>query len=672
MVNLHHHQLRNRASIPTADPTPINPLLAFQPAFTYSMPTQLIVHGAVLTLLTVLILHLLFTAKYHYPLARLNFVLLVSAVILTQISTIIVVVVINQHLFNRSRFWPFMFDYVEVTMPPPDWKTIPLAGWYTMQGAVTCLAHATHIQFLTLLFPSSLEKKLIISFLGPLCLFSSLLFFTHFLQDPNLQDLGDAVRNTATSTLSLLYTFGLSIWGYAVNRKRAWEHEGGTFGFGVLSITLSLAGTAANFIEVKEDRLKWLPWLVNTVLLWQSWAGFWWWVGAGMWSGEVEDIEQREKKKIRNNERRRKRTAKLINSLITQRPGNSPASCTQSSNGIPDLDVRSATALNSRPANIGLGASSRTSENVWPRARSSCSQNDVRQVQDGHIELNVLSSSLTTDPSHLANAAHNTPQAVQPNLNTALTPPPSSSTNGTSQTGEQGGLFSILSQPACVQRWIGTLSEAHNAAAKQQARAAGGIKQTEQVKKWGIWAMTQRVTLERIRQTAVNRPIPQHKIRGVNGTPNSSSRKVKKYTSLAGWSTSRKRCNDSDWISDEDEPPQLVVQMMPPGSRADLHLRRNRQHESIREQPTRSLGINGTGSRQGARFESPSPAPCTITAGGTVLTGTNITPGARSNEQAKKQQIDILRNDREENQHGWKQWKKPFRNARLRDVTNYD
>lgn len=105
------------------------------------MPIQLLIHGCVLTLLSVLSLHLIFTAKYHYPLARTNFLLLLSAVILTIISTIVVVAVINHALFNRSRFWPFMFDYVEVPMPPPDWKPLALVGWYIMQSAVTFLAH---------------------------------------------------------------------------------------------------------------------------------------------------------------------------------------------------------------------------------------------------------------------------------------------------------------------------------------------------------------------------------------------------------------------------------------------------------------------------------------------------------------------------------------------------
>jgi hypothetical protein len=131
-----------------------NPLLEYQPAYTYSMPTQLLILGIVLTLLTVLLLHLLFTAKYHYPLAPCNFILLFSAVILTQLSTIILVILTNIYLFNRSRYWPFMFDYIEVTMPMTDWNVVPLAGWYIMQGAVTFLAHVSLISAFSSSFSS--------------------------------------------------------------------------------------------------------------------------------------------------------------------------------------------------------------------------------------------------------------------------------------------------------------------------------------------------------------------------------------------------------------------------------------------------------------------------------------------------------------------------------------
>lgn len=57
-----------------------------------------------------------------------------------------------------------------------------------------------------------------------------------------------------------------------------------------------------NFLEVVEERMKWLPGLVSCILLWQSWVGFWWWVGAGMWTGEAEEVEKKNAKKKRRAE----------------------------------------------------------------------------------------------------------------------------------------------------------------------------------------------------------------------------------------------------------------------------------------------------------------------------------------------------------------------------------
>lgn len=118
-----------------------NPLLAYQPAFTYSMPTQLVIYGVVVTLLTVLLFHLIFTARYHYPLARLNFILLMSSVLATEIFVVVVVAIVNDQLLDTSKQWPFMFDYVEVAMPADDWGTGALAGWYIVQAGITLLTH---------------------------------------------------------------------------------------------------------------------------------------------------------------------------------------------------------------------------------------------------------------------------------------------------------------------------------------------------------------------------------------------------------------------------------------------------------------------------------------------------------------------------------------------------
>lgn len=80
----------------------------------------------------------------------------------------------------------------------------------------------------------------------------------------------------------------LFIWGFLVNRKRAWRTDGGTGAFGAGAMALAITSTAVNFVEVREDNLSWLQNLTWALVLWQSWLGFWWWVGSGMGIGEVQ------------------------------------------------------------------------------------------------------------------------------------------------------------------------------------------------------------------------------------------------------------------------------------------------------------------------------------------------------------------------------------------------
>lgn len=145
----------------------------------------------------------------------------------------------------------------------------------------------THIQFLTLLYPSALEARLIFGLLGPIALASAAMTFTGLSSGKTVQ-YGLILRNICNSTLSLLFTSALFLWGFYVNRRRAWRTDGGTAAFGAGALVLAVSSTAVNFLEVKVDRLSWLQHLLWSIILWQSWLGWWWWVGSGMGIGEVE------------------------------------------------------------------------------------------------------------------------------------------------------------------------------------------------------------------------------------------------------------------------------------------------------------------------------------------------------------------------------------------------
>lgn len=287
--------------------TSLLPRAAVLPSFTYSMPVQVVILSVTLTLLSVLLVHLLFTMRYHAPLSRLNYALQTTATGISLANTAAQLHVVMNEARDTGRIWPYMFDYIEVRVPRQEWGVPKSAAWLLLQAVNMLATHSTHIQFLTMLFPSNLEAGLILGLLGPLALASSALNFTTLSPHPAVNDLGDAIRDTCTSSLTLLYTMALFIWGLTINRSRAWRTEGGTSSFGILALALGVIGTAVNFVEIREERMRWLSGVVTCILLWQSWLGFWWWVGAGMWTGEAEDVERKREKARRKEERRRRK-----------------------------------------------------------------------------------------------------------------------------------------------------------------------------------------------------------------------------------------------------------------------------------------------------------------------------------------------------------------------------
>ncbi|KAJ3487568.1 hypothetical protein NLI96_g3462 [Meripilus lineatus] len=257
-----------------------DPILKYRPDFSRSLPVQILITGIVLTLTSVLLLHLLFTAQYHWPLAPVNFALQISAVFTLLISLIATLQVILSTATKESRTWPYMLNYIAVDIPPLNeidgestWTDGEQAAWSLMNATTSALIQITHIQFLTLLFPSSLEKRLIFSLLGPLALVSAVMQLLPLkdLHDSKLASITAAVQNVCNATLSLLFTVSLLLWGFFVNRKKAWRTDGGTAAFGAGAITLALASTAITFIYIPhKDQYDWLPGLMWAVILWQS------------------------------------------------------------------------------------------------------------------------------------------------------------------------------------------------------------------------------------------------------------------------------------------------------------------------------------------------------------------------------------------------------------------
>ncbi|QRW25182.1 carbohydrate esterase family 9 protein [Rhizoctonia solani] len=215
-----------------------------------------------------------------------------------------------KHAHERSKGWPYMLDYVAVDIPSDQWTDTQEAWWLVMESTTSGLVHITHIQFLTLLYPSGIEARLIFLLLGPLAIASSGMVFTSMNSAAEVRDLGDAVRNVCNSALSLLFTAALLAWGFVIHRTPAWRTDGGTAAFGIGAIILAVLSTVSNFLQIfLNRRIHWLLSLTWAIVLWQSFLGWWWWVGSGEGVNEVEDMLERERRRRRKRAKKRKKEA---------------------------------------------------------------------------------------------------------------------------------------------------------------------------------------------------------------------------------------------------------------------------------------------------------------------------------------------------------------------------
>lgn len=133
------------SSIPEAAYTgpiyPNDPYLVYQPSYAYSLPIQILLLGTVCTLTGVLLTHLIFTAPYHWPLAKLNYSLQLSGVLSLLVSTCLSLVVVLRNVHQTSRSWPYMLNYIGVEVPIDGWALHAIAWWYGLDAVTSGLAH---------------------------------------------------------------------------------------------------------------------------------------------------------------------------------------------------------------------------------------------------------------------------------------------------------------------------------------------------------------------------------------------------------------------------------------------------------------------------------------------------------------------------------------------------
>ncbi|CAO1631754.1 unnamed protein product [Parajaminaea phylloscopi] len=457
-------------------------LLAIMPAFAFSMPAQIVASGINIALVSVLAVHILFTVQYHLPLSRANWILQICSTGILLVSLSVHLNAVLTSLEKESHQWPFMFPYLAEGLPPGDgsWSKVAEAFFLLMRAVTTVFIHLTHIQFLTLLFPSALEARLILWMLGPLALAAAGMEFTWLspADDVKTSDLGDAIRNICNSTLTLLYTCALMIWGGFVNRRRAWRGDGGTAAFGAGSMGLAVINTAMSFVQIRYDRLWWLPDICWTLTIWQSWLGFWWWVGAGMGIGEVEDRAEREA-------RRRKRRARIRRKLEKEERQRKKAELAAAAGEEGSDVLQGIRKIRDKITGDGVPASSTLSRRVRASAAGPSHPNlpdniELRVITTHNPDTDALTphgnlaSEAIAENQTAENAADDHPAAADDARTTAGSG--SSDTNPTTsaQTGTSGwmgrvGEFVDAHQPSFIRRRMRRLRLAHAAAARRAA-----------------------------------------------------------------------------------------------------------------------------------------------------------------------------------------------------------
>ena len=129
-----------------------DPILQFRPNFARSLPVQIFVTGVVFTLVVVLFIHLLFTAKYHWSLAQVNFILQMSGVTILLITIIATLRMVLAASISESLQWPYMLSYLGVDIPPLvqgqdaddlGWTYIEIATWLVMNATTSGLIQAS-------------------------------------------------------------------------------------------------------------------------------------------------------------------------------------------------------------------------------------------------------------------------------------------------------------------------------------------------------------------------------------------------------------------------------------------------------------------------------------------------------------------------------------------------
>lgn len=111
------------------------------PSYLNSVAVETAAMGVVLAMATVMTLHLLFTAPYHYPLNKSNFVLQLTAAILFLITTATWSGIEMYDLKKASEKMQHTFPYVAQSFPSSNWSEVSKFFFLFMLAATVAMAN---------------------------------------------------------------------------------------------------------------------------------------------------------------------------------------------------------------------------------------------------------------------------------------------------------------------------------------------------------------------------------------------------------------------------------------------------------------------------------------------------------------------------------------------------
>lgn len=110
------------------------------PPFVLSYPVHVLMNGIVFAFIVSLLVHVIFTAVYHFPLNRMNFLLQLASCLLMLIMECTKIGITLSRMSYAGSVWPFMFPFMAPRLPNASrWPTVQTV-FYSFLQMITLLS----------------------------------------------------------------------------------------------------------------------------------------------------------------------------------------------------------------------------------------------------------------------------------------------------------------------------------------------------------------------------------------------------------------------------------------------------------------------------------------------------------------------------------------------------